>query len=119
MWHLKAGLIICKSFKRSRTFNGKQELTSNEEILMVHVCKPMRLRQQFQPNLGYVAESLYNKKKKRREKEKEAGRVVETRKMIPRRKYGIYIYNYEYLKPIIKIISISCTEHSKEVYQLA
>lgn len=27
-----------------------------------------------------------------------------------------YIYNYEYLKPIIKIISISCTKHSKEVY---
>lgn len=55
---------MCKSFKRSRTFNGKQELTSNEEILMVHVWKPTRLRQEFQPNLGYVAESLYNKKEK-------------------------------------------------------
>lgn len=72
-------MIICIGFKRFGTFNNKQEFTSKEEILMVHAHKPRRLRQEkFQPSLGYMAESLYNK----REGGEEGSREVEIRKMI-------------------------------------
>lgn len=84
--HLGEGLIICKSFKRSRTFNNEQASTS----------KPRRLRQEFQPSLGYIAESCTTKKKERKKKEKEAERIVETRQVVPRRKYRMYVCIHMY-----------------------
>lgn len=87
---------------------------------MVHVWKPTRLRQEFQPNLGYVAESLYNKKEKEEGKGEGSWESSRDEKNGTQEKiWNIYIYIYECLKPIIKIISTSCIEHSKEVYQLA